>query len=63
MLPMTLNAQPRPGRKPRRHSLERMDWTNKPNPLNQGRGVNPGDTRRELLDNGKQVPRSTKAGA
>ena len=42
-----MNAQRRPGREPRRHALEvsrlgRCTYQ----PLNEGRGVNPGDTRR-----------------
>ena len=41
----TCNAQPRPGRKPRRHTpVEKSLLSSSRNTLNQGRGVNPGDT-------------------
>ena len=37
-------AQPRPGREPRRHFMNRRTGAAQTGPLNQGRGVNPGDT-------------------
>ena len=55
-------AQRRPGRQPRRHRERRWRPRATRDPLNEGRGVNPGDTRIwSVLRRGD--PRSTKAGA
>ena len=56
-------AQRRPGPKPRRHVLRASPSSRKPTSLNEGRGLNPGDTI-ELLDSIlHNAHRSTKAGA
>ena len=39
-------AQRRPGREPRRHGFPASTCRRRPRALNEGRGVNPGDTRR-----------------
>ena len=56
-------AQRRPGREPRRHPAARPSWCRGPGPLNEGRGANPGDTRRAARSPRSRSTRSTKAGA
>ena len=45
-LPAVLDAQRRPGREPRRHARQADRAALDEEALNEGRGVNPGDTRR-----------------
>ena len=54
-------AQRRPGREPRRHPFASIS-TRAPWSLNEGRGANPGDTRRHHAQRSGRA-RSTKAGA
>ena len=44
MRALTSPAQRRPGREPRRHATATMNRSPPRGPLNEGRGVNPGDT-------------------
>ena len=44
MADASIIAQRRPGREPRRHPPESAGRARAPPPLNEGRGVNPGDT-------------------
>ena len=55
-------AQRRPGREPRRHPTRSARRSNCPSSLNEGRGVNPGDTWEDDVDV-TFTERSTKAGA
>ena len=56
-------AQRRPGREPRRHRRRTCAPTRAPRPLNEGRGVNPGDTVAGRVPPLGRRARSTKAGA
>ena len=57
-------AQRRPGHQPRRHPPARWRSGRRGVPLNEGRGINPGDTGRESAGAGVwRGFRSTKAGA
>ena len=57
-----LIAQRRPGREPGRHNNNTVEPSHL-NPLNEGRGVNPGDTRDPRAALNLPLERSTKAGA
>ena len=57
------HAQRRPGHQPRRHSTQALIRIQSDLPLNEGRGINPGDTRRVRLTLKHVRRRSTKAGA
>ena len=59
----TAPAQRRPGREPRRHSGPPGRSTTCADPLNEGRGANPGDTGHESVGRARDAARSTKAGA
>ena len=63
---VSLTAQRRPGSKPRRHQAkpEVRSRLRTPYALNEGRGVNPGDTQIRLRGATDRCagPRSTKAG-
>ena len=59
-------AQRRPGHQPRRHTIPLVPITQAtmtPPPLNEGRGISPGDTFRRQTTSKTIPPRSTKAGA
>ena len=56
-------AQRRPGREPRRHPHRYIPTHPVHRALNEGRGVNPGDTGRPEIVTSTMTGRSTKAGA
>ena len=60
---MAQGAQRRPGREPRRHRPCRLAASATRTPLNEGRGVSPGDTRNDGGGRAHRRRRSTKAGA
>ena len=57
---MRLNAEPaaqrRPGREPRRHLQQLIEARRSETPLNEGRGVSPGDTTRTGSDRTRPYP-------
>ena len=62
-VPAVGDAQRRPGREPRRHAPAHAGCRRPARPLNEGRGVNPGDTAAADYQPLRHHARSTKAGA